>query len=104
MPYSNDCSAISSESIELIRHFGLEAPAKLNAYACAVEDALLEALALQRTLQEQLSTLHTEREQMRTILTDPDQLMAYACGFFGPQGPCPGGAVISRVHTGTTAH
>lgn len=96
MTHAIDFSRISSKSLEVLRHFGPEAPVKLNTYACAIEDALLESLAQQRTLQEQLSALHGERERMETILTDPEQLIAYVSGFFGPQGPCPGAAVISR--------
>ena len=32
---------VSSESLEVLQHFGAEAPALLNRYACVVEDALL---------------------------------------------------------------
>ncbi|MDM7954745.1 MAG: hypothetical protein QUV07_16225 [Cyanobium sp. CZS 25K] len=87
---------ISQESLDVLQHFGPEAPVKLNTYACAVEDALLESLAHQRTLQQRLTAATDEREQMLGILTDPDRLIAYVCGFFGPEGSCPGGAVMSR--------
>ena len=35
-------SGISNESLEVLEHFGAEAPVLLNQYACAVEDALIE--------------------------------------------------------------
>ena len=35
-------SGISNESLEVLEHFGAEAPALLNTYACAVEDVLIE--------------------------------------------------------------
>ena len=35
-------SQISDLSLEVLEHFGAEAPALLNQYACAVEDALIE--------------------------------------------------------------
>ena len=35
-------SQISDASLEVLEHFGAEAPALLNQYACAVEDALIE--------------------------------------------------------------
>ena len=35
-------SRISDASLEVLEHFGAEAPALLNKYACAVEDALIE--------------------------------------------------------------
>ena len=45
-------SQISDQSLEVLEHFGAEAPVLLNQYACAVEDALIEqvqrALKLRR--------------------------------------------------------
>ena len=35
-------NGISDASLEVLEHFGAEAPALLNQYACAVEDALIE--------------------------------------------------------------
>ena len=35
-------SQISDASLEVLEHFGAEAPVLLNQYACAVEDALIE--------------------------------------------------------------
>lgn len=103
MPNDAYLSCISPESLEVLQHFGPEAPVKLNTYACAMEDALLESLAHQRSLQQQLIAAHDELEQLRATLTDPDRLIAYVSRFFGPEGPCPGGAVMSRCQSETAA-
>lgn len=101
---------ISNESLQVLSHFGPEAPVKLNTYACQVEDALIEALQAQQKLEqllakqnEYINTVQTvlqsaaaERESMLATLSNADQLIAYVSRFFGPEGPCPGGAVISR--------
>ena len=39
-------SQISDESLEVLEHFGAEAPVLLNQYACAVEDALIEQVGI----------------------------------------------------------
>lgn len=36
--------SFSPESQEVLAHFGLEAPHKLNVYVCSVEDALIETV------------------------------------------------------------
>ena len=41
------------------------------------------------------------RQAMEAILTDADELIKYVSGFFGAQGPCPGGAVINRCQGGS---
>lgn len=103
---------ISNESLEVLSHFGPEAPFKLNTYACQVEDALLEALkkqqqqaqeiaAQQQTIERLQQSLHAasaERGAMLKILTEPEELLEYVSRFFGPEGPYPGQAVISRCH------
>ncbi|KAF0653690.1 hypothetical protein L107_08868 [Cyanobium sp. Copco_Reservoir_LC18] len=96
-------SSISPESLEVIQHFGPEAPVKLNTYACAMEDALLESLERQKALHQELMAAHAEREQLRSTLTDPERLIAYVSRFFGPEGPCPGGAVLSRCQSEAAA-
>lgn len=110
-------SSISPESRELIDHFGPEAPVKLNTYACNLEDALLESLDNQQIqqhellqcrerlaqLEAQMEETKREREVMKTILAEPEQLLAYVRWFFGPDGTCPGEAVISRCHRNTAA-
>lgn len=94
---------ISNESLEVLHHFGPEAPAQLNTYATRVEDALLEALEHQQNqayvvaqqqeyindVQAVLQAAAVEREQLRTILTDPQVLSDYTVKFFGPEGPFP---------------
>ena len=45
-------SQISDTSLEVLEHFGAEAPAKLNAYACALEDQLIEVTKRLRALEE----------------------------------------------------
>lgn len=94
---------VSNESLEILNHFGAEAPVKLNTYACKVEDALLESLQHQQfqaaTIEQQqnyiekvqsvLNAAQVEREGMLTILSEPDQLSGYVKEFFGPNGPYP---------------
>ena len=101
--YSNNSSQVSSEiteqqllqngvseaSIEVINHFGADAPAVLNDYACKIEDSLIttndqlvEAVGL-------LKEMSAEHKAYEKILTDPDVLADYTCEFFGENGPYP---------------
>lgn len=96
-------SGISNESLEVLQHFGSEAPYKLNDYACKVEDALLESLDHQveqaktigglreyvESVVPILERARDERIQMIEILSDPETLAAYTKQFFGPNGPYP---------------
>ena len=82
-------NGVSPESLEVINHFGADAPAVLNNYAVQVEDALIttnnqlqEAVGLLKELSEE----HKAYEQ---ILTNPDTLADYTCEFYGPNGPYP---------------
>jgi len=82
-------NGVSPESLEVIDHFGADAPAVLNNYACTVEDALIaryEQLSEAVNLLQELSQEHAAYE---AILTDPDILADYTCEFFGPNGPYP---------------
>ena len=82
-------SQISDQSLEVLEHFGAEAPALLNTYACAVEDALIEQVQRGNNI---LTTLEASQEQngaMNTMLTNPDVLADYVNEFFGPEGPYP---------------
>lgn len=95
--------SVSNESLEVLQHFGAEAPALLNRYACVVEDALLtqaqqtaQALQQLQVLQGQLGNAHTvihaaaeDNSAYHTLLTNPDLLSGYVKEFFGPQGPYP---------------
>jgi hypothetical protein len=94
---------ISNETLEVLSHFGPEAPYKLNTYSCQVEDALLEALGHQQEqakaihqqhnyieqVQEVLAAATADREAMLRILTDPDVLSDYTKTFFSEEGPYP---------------
>jgi hypothetical protein len=110
MPNDTYLDNISNESLEVLSHFGAEAPQKLNAYACQLEDLLLKALEEQKTLQQQLGFYREQvetlvprlkeateaRQAMENILADGDELIKYVSGYFGPEGPCPGALVFSR--------
>ncbi|MCP9928828.1 hypothetical protein [Cyanobium sp. CH-040] len=87
---------ISDASLQVLERFGPEAPIRLHTYACNLEQTLHEALGRQEVLRNQVLRLQNEQQQLRSLLTDPDQLIDYVSDFFGAQGPCPGGAVISR--------
>ena len=86
-------SQISDASLEVLEHFGAEAPALLNQYACAVEDALIEQVqnGQQQTAHFNLlmDAAGEERAAMNLMLTNPDVLADYVNDFFGPEGPYP---------------
>jgi hypothetical protein len=82
-------SAISDDSLEVLQHFGAEAPALLNTYACAVEDALIEQVQVAQSQSLMLEAAGEEREAMNLMLTHPDVLADYVNDFFGPEGPYP---------------
>jgi hypothetical protein len=56
----NYLSEISSESLEVLEHFGAEAPALLNKYSTAVEDALIEQVKKNTELCRELAALKGE--------------------------------------------
>ena len=80
---------ISDESLEVLEHFGAEAPNLLNTYACAVEDALIEQVQRGQAQSMMLEAAGEERAAMNLMLTDPDVLADYVNDFFGPEGPYP---------------
>ena len=82
-------SGISDASLEVLEHFGAEAPALLNQYACAVEDALIEQVQRGNSMSHMLDAAGEERTAMNVMLTDPDVLADYVNDFFGPEGPYP---------------
>ena len=82
-------SAISDESLEILEHFGAEAPSLLNAYACAVEDALIEQVKRSQAQNILLEAAGEERAAMNIMLTNPDVLADYVNQFFGANGPYP---------------
>ena len=82
-------NGVSPASIEVIQHFGADAPAVLNNYACQIEDSLITT---NQQLQEAVGLLQemsNEHKAYEQILTDPDVLADYTCEFFGPEGPYP---------------
>ena len=82
-------SQISDESLEVLEHFGAEAPMLLNQYACAVEDALIEQVKAVQAQSLTLQAAGEERAAMNLMLTDPDVLADYVNEFYGPEGPYP---------------
>jgi hypothetical protein len=48
---------LSDESLEIVQHFGLEAPKLLNDYSNALEDALIEQVKLVQQLRAELEAL-----------------------------------------------
>ena len=82
-------SGISDASLEVLEHFGAEAPALLNQYACAVEDALIEQVQRGNSMSHMLDAAGEERAAMNIMLTDPDVLADYVNDFYGPNGPYP---------------
>ena len=53
-------SGISDDSLEVLEHFGAEAPKLLNDYSCALEDALINQVELTQKLQAELAVLKGE--------------------------------------------
>ena len=82
-------NGISDASLEVLEHFGAEAPALLNQYACAVEDALIEQVQRANDTVHMLEAAGEERSAMNLMLTNPDVLADYVNEFFGPNGPYP---------------
>jgi hypothetical protein len=82
-------SQISDDSLEVLEHFGAEAPTLLNQYACAVEDALIEQVRRGQSMSLMLQAAGEERQAMNIMLTNPDVLADYVNEFFGPNGPYP---------------
>ena len=97
--YSNNSSQVSSEitdqqllangvsetSLEVINHFGADAPAVLNNYACQIEDALITTNGQLQEAVSLLQEMSNEHKAYEQILTDPDVLADYTCEFFGPE-------------------
>ena len=95
--------SVSRDSLEVLNHFGAEAPALLNRYACVVEDALLAqakqtAQTVQKVAQVQdslgkaqnvIKAAAEDNAAYHVMLTNPDMLSNYVNEFFGPNGPYP---------------
>lgn len=82
-------NGVSPASLEVIDHFGADAPAVLNEYSCTLEDALITRYSQLEESVGLLRELAQEHQAYEAILTDPDILADYTCEFFGPNGPYP---------------
>ena len=82
-------SGVSDASLQVIDHFGADAPAILNDYACKIEDSLIKTDTQLKQGVNLLQELNKEHKAYTKILTDPDVLADYTTKFFGPQGPYP---------------
>jgi hypothetical protein len=82
-------NGVSEASLQVIDHFGADAPAVLNDYACKIEDALIKTDSQLKQGVGLLKQLNTEHKAYTKILTDPNVLADYTTKFFGPNGPHP---------------
>jgi hypothetical protein len=82
-------AGVSAESVEVLNHFGADAPQVLNNYACQIEDALITTNQQLNEAVNLLQDLSNEHKAYEAILTDPDILADYTCEFFGENGPHP---------------
>ena len=82
-------NGVSPESLEVINHFGADAPAVLNNYAVQIEDALVKTNSQLQEAVGLLKEIQAEHQSYEKILTDPDVLADYTCEFFGENGPYP---------------
>ena len=82
-------SGVSEASLQVIDHFGANAPEILNDYACKIEDSLVQTDAQLKQGVSLLKELNAEHKAYTKILTDPDVLADYTTKFFGPEGPYP---------------
>ena len=82
-------NGVSEASLEVINHFGADAPAVLNDYACKIEDSLITTNSQLVEAVDLLKEMSAEHKAYEKILTDPDVLADYTCEFFGENGPYP---------------
>ena len=82
-------NGVSEASLQVIDHFGADAPAVLNRYATQVEDALVKTNSQLVEGVGLLKELNDEHKAYTKILTNPDILADYTTKFFGPNGPFP---------------
>lgn len=82
-------NGVSEASLEVIDHFGADAPAVLNQYSCNLEDNLIQSNEQLQQAVGLLQELSDEHRAYEKILTDPDVLADYTCEFFGDNGPYP---------------
>ena len=82
-------NGVSEASLQVIDHFGADAPAILNDYACKIEDSLIKTDTQLKQGVNLLQELNKEHKAYTKILTDPNVLADYTTKFFGPNGPYP---------------
>ena len=82
-------NGVSEASLQVIDHFGADAPAILNDYACKIEDSLIKTDTQLKQGVNLLQELNKEHKAYTKILTDPNVLADYTTKFFGPEGPYP---------------
>ena len=82
-------NGVSEASLQVIDHFGADAPAILNDYACKIEDSLIQTDTQLKQGVHLLKELNAEHKAYTKILTDPNVLADYTTKFFGPEGPYP---------------
>jgi hypothetical protein len=57
LPDAIKLSDLSIESLEVLNHFGIEAPDKLNKFCMSLEDAIIEQVGRNAALQERIQYL-----------------------------------------------
>ena len=65
LPETITVAELSPETRDVLQHFGVEAPEKLNQYCITLEDALIEQI-------RRASQLHDELKRMRALLEEHD--------------------------------
>lgn len=63
-PTDDYLTQVSNESLEVLQHFGAEAPKLLNDYSCALEDALIEQVKAATGLKKELAALKGEEPDL----------------------------------------
>ena len=63
-------SSFPPESQEVLLHFGINGPHKLNVYCCSVEDALIDAVEKLKAAQDLVETLEAEIEVLSATKED----------------------------------
>ena len=59
LPSEIPLTAFSTESLEVLATFGIDAPSKLNEYAMSLEDALIEQVSRIKQAKEEIERLQT---------------------------------------------
>ena len=65
LPETITVAELSPETQDVLQHFGVEAPEKLNKYCITLEDALIEQI-------RRAAQMHDELKRMRALLEEHD--------------------------------